>query len=187
MGAIPNRTLAQNLEQRTLDLFETSALWMRKGAMKCHMAGLQGEKRRLRYLYREAQNVTDCLQHSGWDLFDPGLELYPVVGSADISKMMDPESCIRIIIETYWKIHDAAHEIANEMVIGKFKGLSEPVYHYCDCLMNMIGETQRNYRSYEAAGWDWHHVSRHQETDCNIHDKYEGKEEKQGYSDGKES
>lgn len=180
-------TLAKTLIQKALDLFETGACFYRKAAMKCHMVGLQGEKRRMRYLYRQYQMVTDCLQHGAWDLFDPGLELYAEVGNSDIKIMSDTKTCMRKMIDTLWKLHDEAHTIANEMVVGKLKGLAEIIYKYCDCIMSMITEMQRNYRSYEMSGWDWHHISRHQETECNIHDKYESKEESQGYSDHKEA
>lgn len=182
-----NRTEAQNLIQRALDLFETIATFDRSAAMKCHIAGLQGEKRRMRYLYRKAKCVVDCLQHGAWDMFDPGLELYPKSGSADVSSMTNTQTCMRKIIDTLWKVHDEAHAIANDMVMAKLKSLSCPVYDYCDCLTTIISEMNRNYRSYEMSGWDWHHITRHQETDCNIHDKYEDKEEGQGYSDHKEA
>lgn len=184
---MPNKALAETLIQRALNLFETSACWDKKAAMKCHMVGLQAEKRRLRYLARKAQNVIDSLQHSGWDIFDPGLELYPVAGVGDVSAMNDPETCMRKIIDTFWTIHDSAHEIANEMVIGKLKGLSEPIFCFCECLMDLISEVQRKYRSYEASGWNWMHISKDQETQNNTHDEYEEKEEAQGYKDRKEA
>ena len=184
---MPDMSADKALVQRALDLLETAANFDRKAAMKCHMAGLQGEKRRMRYLYRTSQNIVDCLQHSVYDIFNPGMELYPTVGTVDVYSMSDCKSCIQKAIETLWKVHDEAHSIANDMVLGKLKGLSDPLYEYCSCLMSIIGEMQRNYRSYELSGWDWHHISRHQETECNIHDKYEGKEKSQGYSDGKEA
>lgn len=182
-----DRALAQSLIQKALDLFETSALFNRRAAMKCHISGLQGEKRRARYLFRKSQYIVDCLQHSTVDLFDPILELYPNVGSIDISSMVTPKACMEKIISTLWKIHDDAQGIANDMVIAKFNSLREPIDKFCDCIMTIIAEMNRNYRSYEAAAWEWHHVSRHQETDCNIHDKYEDKEEQQGYKDHKEA
>ena len=141
----------------------------------------------MRYLSRKAQNVVDCLQHSAWDIMDPGLELYPTVGSSDVSTMVDTKTSMRKMIDTLWKIHNEAHAIANEMVVGKFKSISDPIYDFCSCLLSIISEMQRNYRSYEMGAWEWHHVSRHQESDCNIHDEYEKKEESQGYSDHKEA
>lgn len=184
---MPDRALAQKLLQRALNLFETSASWDRKAAMKCHMVGLQAEKRRLRYLFRNAQNVVICLQHSGWDVFNPGLELYPVTGDGDVSSMTTPETCMQKILDTLWTVHDEGRAIENDMILGKLKGLSQPIAKYCDCLMTIIGEVQRNYRSYEKSGWNWLLISRHQETDCNSHDEYEKKEESQGYIDHKEA
>lgn len=177
----------QSLIQRALDIFETGSFFTRNAAMKCHMSGLQAEKRRSRYLYRKALNIVDYLQHSTWDIFEPGLELYPHMGSIDTDVMTDPKSCMRKIIESLWKIHDEAHAIANEMVVARLRCLSEPIYDFCNCVMTIISEMQRNFRSYELGGWDWILISRHQEADNNIHDEYEKKEESQGYSDHKEA
>jgi hypothetical protein len=184
---MPDRNIAQNLTQKTIDLLETASCFCRKAAMKCHIVGLQGEKRRMRYLYRKCNNIADSMQHGVYDIFSPGLELYPNTGNTDITMINSPQTCMKKMIDTLWAVHDQLHLIANDMVIQKMKGLSGPLYDYCSCLMSMLGEMQRNYRSYEAGGWEYHHISRHQESACNIHDEYEDKEGHQGYSDHKEA
>lgn len=187
--------LVQSLVQRALNLFETSAEWDRKAAMKAHMCGLQGEKRRLRDLSREARNVVDSLQHCTYDKIkvdDPkrpgkkiGLELYPITGTSDVSTLVCPESTLVGILVKLWKVHDEAHQIANDLVIAKMRSLSKPIYCFIDCLSECIDELQRAYDEYEWAKWEYHHISRYQVSHYNVHDEYEKKEEAQGYKDFK--
>lgn len=174
-------TAVQPLLQRSVNLFETSANCFREAAMKAHMCGLQGEKRRLRYLSRKARDIVDCTEHKVWDMFK--IELTPQEGTVDVSALRDAKSTLEGMIDKMWKIYNEAHQIANDLVVAKARPLSKPVYEYVDCLFEVIGELQRAQFEYELANYEYHHISRYQVSYYNVHDEYEPKEEAQGYSD----
>lgn len=174
-------TVIQPLLQRSLDLMETAARWERRAAKKAHIVGLQGEKRRLRYLSRKARNVVDVIEHSAYDLFK--LDMYAQEGSIDVSSLVCVMSTMNGIIEKLWTIYNETHTIANEMVIAKFKKFANPLYDYSCELFEIIVELRRAQSSYEMGEYEHHHVSRYQIAWENVHDNYEPKEEEQGYKD----
>lgn len=175
----------QALIQLAIDNLSTYSDWSRKAAMKAHMCGLQGEKRRLRYLYRKANMVVDTLQHSMYDLFS--VELYPRVGSANVVDMMCPKTTMAGMIKTMWTMYEQLHKVANDLIGANMRSLASPIYGYCGCLLDILSELQRTQKEYEWANWEYHHISRHQVSHSNVHDKYEDKEESQGYSDHEEA
>jgi len=174
---------AQPLIQRALNLFEASATWNRKAALKAHKCGLQGEKRRLRYLYRKAGNIVDRLVHEIWDMYK--IEMNPMDGSIDVSHLVDTKSTLQGIISTMWKVYNEAHQVANELVVAKLRPIAQSIYHYTDCLYEILGELQRAQFEYELANYEYHHISRYQVSYFNVHDEYERREEEQGYKDPK--
>jgi len=170
--------------QESLDFSTQVFDVLSKGAMYSHDVGLQGEKRRLRYLGREAIMLGEKLQHGARDIY--ACMLWPAKAKhSDVNGLTTMENTMIWIINKLWQIHDEYHRIANEMVVGRNRTLSICVYNYCNCIMKEIAALQRNHEGYSRASYDWHHVSRHQETEFNIHDHFEDKEEGQGYSDHK--
>jgi len=178
-----NNPLAQPLLQRALNLMETAACWERKASKRCLIVGLQGEKRRLRWLGREAQNVVDWIEFAAWSTC--GIDIEAQEGSVNVNTLLDYQSAMGGIIEKLSVIHDEAHQIANELVAAKLRGFAKPIYQYVDCLFDIIGELQRAQSEYEMANYEYHHISRYQVSWYNVHDNYECKEEKQGYTDFK--
>lgn len=169
--------------QRALDLMETAACWERKAAKKAHICGLQGEKRRLRYLSRDARNIVDWLEHIAYDVLK--VDICAQEGSVDVSTLVDPKTTMEGIISKLWTIYNEVHQIANELVVAKFKKLSEPLYCYSGKLFDILQELQRSHTCYEFGKYEYHHVSRYQVGWENVHDEYEEKEESQGYNDHK--
>ena len=173
------------LLQRALDLMDTADKWEREAAFEAHVVGLQGEKRRLRWLSREARNVVDMLRHGAYDVLDK-VRLTPKPGTVDVSGLTDCEATMNGIIDKLWVIYAEAHQLANDMVVAKFRSFAQWLYCYTDKLFCIIGTLQRNRCEYEKASYEYHHVSRYQVGMCNIHDDYEKKEAAQGYVDAHE-
>ena len=171
----------QPLLQRSLNLMETAAAWQRKAAKRAHIVGLQGEKRRLRYLSREARNVVDWTEHYSYDSLK--LDISAQQGTTDASSLVCIMSTMNGIIEKLWIIYGECHQIANEMVAAKYRVFAQPLYCYCEELFCILAELQRTQREYELADYEYHHISRYQLTWENVHDKYEDKEKDQGYFD----
>lgn len=176
-----NLSIVQPLLQRSLDLMETAACWERKAAKKAHMCGYQGEKRRLRYLYREARNVVDWTEHTIYDILK--LDMSPQSGTVDVSSMICLRSTMSGIIDKLWTIYNETHQIANELVVAKFKNFAEPLYDYAYKLFNEIVKLQRAATEYEMGDYQYQLISRYQVGMENVHDTYEPKEESQGYKD----
>lgn len=176
-----NVPIVQPLIQRSLDLMETASCWERKAAKSAHICGLQGEKRRLRYLYREAQNIVDWTEHTAYDLLK--IEIRAQEGTIDTSSLLCPMSTMNGLIEKLWTIYYEAHQIANDLINAKFKKFAEPLYCYANKLFDILTELQRAQSEYEKAKYEYHHISRYQVAWENVHDNYEAKEERQGYKD----
>lgn len=174
-------TQVQPLIQRSLNLMETASCWCRKASKKAHIAGMQGEKRRLRYLYREASNIVDWTEHAIFDHLKIDICAQP--GNVDVSSLMCPMSTMNGMIEKLWVIRDQAHDIANQLVIAKCRRYAKRLYCYVDKLDDILSELQRAQNEYERANYEYHHISRYQVSYYNVHDEYEEKEETQGYSD----
>jgi len=171
--------------QHALDYLCAAETWASKAAVKAHIIGLQGEKRRLRYLSRKAGYIQDTLQHSMIDIFDT--ELHPHSGSTDVSGMTSLKHTMDGIISKLWKIYSECHTLANKLVVDNMRPLASPIYEYCDCILTILGELNRARKEYELAEWEYHHISRYQVSWSNVHDNYEDKEESQGYKDHKEA
>lgn len=176
-----NLTVIQPLIQKALNYMDTASLWSRKAAKKAHMVGLQGEKRRLRYLSRKARYFVDWLEHNAWDVFR--IDICAQAGTIDISSLVCPMSTMNGIIEKLWTIYNETHQIANDFVGAKLKHVADCLYKYVDELYCVIGELQRTQIEYEMADYEYHHISRYQVGWCNVHDKYECLEEEQGFVD----
>lgn len=174
-----NVSIAQTLLQRALNLMETAACWERKASKKAHMCCLQGEKRRLRYLYRKSKNIVDWLEHKAFDVLKIDICAQP--GSVDVSTLLDTRSTVEGIISKLWTIYNEAHEIANELLAAKFKRFAKPIQKYADKLFDIIDELQRADMEYNAGNYEYHHISRYQVGWKNVHDNYKKKEKKQGY------
>jgi len=172
-------TTLQPVLQRALNLLATASSWQRGAAKRAHIVGLQGEKRRLRYLYREASYITDWLEHKIYDVFE--LDLIAQQGTADTSVMQCVKSSMDTIIKKLWTIYEASHQVANELVNLKYRNLAQPIYTYAGRLFDIIAELQRAVKEYERAEFEYHHISRYQVGYYNIHDEYEDKEEAQGF------
>lgn len=178
-----NTSVIQPLLQRALDLMETAARWERRAAKKAYICGLQGEKRRLRYLYREAQNIVDWIEYAAED--DLKLDICAKEGSVDVSSLLCPMSTMNGVIEKLWTIYGNIRSLVNEIIAANFKDFSVPLDKYACELFAIIGELQRTQSEYEKAKYEYHHISRYQVGWENVHDKYEAMEEKQGYKDYK--
>lgn len=174
-------SVIQPLLQNALDLMATASCWERKAAMKAHICGLQGEKRRLRYLYREANNYVDMTEHLVKDVLK--IEMSAQQGSGDVSSLLTPETCMEGIIDKLWTIRMKVHKIANDMVAAGFKEFANPLYCYAEKLFKCIGYLQRMDDLYKSCKYDMVLISRYQVADENVHDEYEPKEEGQGYKD----
>lgn len=171
----------QPLLQKSLNLMETASMWARVAAKKAHIVGLQGEKRRLRWLYREARNIVDWTEHAAYDVLM--IDIMPQAGSTDVNGLTDTRTTMLGIIDKLWVIYNEAHQIANDLVVAKFKCFAEPLYCYAGKLFKIIQELQRAESEYGKASYEYHHISRYQVSYYNVHDEYECKEEEQGYSD----
>jgi len=174
-------TTIQPLLQQTIDALDTSSHWQDCAAKKAHIAGLQGEKRRLRYLAREAKNLVTWMEHFTYDLL--GLDISAQRGDIDVSTLLCPRSTMDGIISKLWKITSVLHTCANEFITVNMRTYAIPLYAYVEELFSIIAELQRARREYEQADYEYHHISRYQVSWCNVHDKYEEKEEAQGYTD----
>jgi len=175
-------SVIQPLLQKTLNFMDAVAHWDRKAAKRAHIVGLQGEKRRLRYLSREATNIVTWTEHKAFDVLK--LDICPQMGTVDISALVCPMSTMNGIIEKLWTMYHEIHKIANDMVVAGYRSFAKPLYDYVEVLFCILGELQRNQSEYEKAEYEYHHISRYQVTWYNIHDEYEAKEESQGYKDG---
>lgn len=171
----------QPLLQKELNLMETASMWARRAAKKAHIVGLQGEKRRLRWLYREARNVVDWTEHAAYDVLM--IDIMPQAGSTDVNGLTDTMSTMKGIIDKLWVIYNEAHQIANDLVVAKFRKFACRLYDYSDKLFCIIQELQRADIEYGKASYEYHHISRYQVSYYNVHDEYECKEEDQGYTD----
>lgn len=169
----------QPLLQRALDLMELASTWEREAAKKAHICGLQGEKRRLRYLYRKASNIVDWIEHKSADILR--IDIRAQKGIVDTSTLKDPKSAMEGIITKLWTIYFETHQLANELVAIRFNKFAKPLYKYSDRLFDILGELQRAQMEYEMAKYEYHHISRYQLGWDNVHDKYKHKERKQGY------
>lgn len=171
--------------QRALDILATSKDWDDMAAIRCHLIGLQGEKRRLRYLSRKAGYIITFLQHKPLDIFEPPLSCLPIAGDVgdSIAKLTDAKVAMPLIVEKLWKIYTSLHQIANELVANNMRPLADCLYEYIGCIFNVIGDLNRADREYKLADYEYHHISRYQVGWANVHDEYEDKEESQGYSD----
>jgi len=176
-------TAIQPILQRALNLMETGSAWERKAAKRAHIVGLQGEKRRLRYLSREARNAVDWLEHAAYDILR--LDMTAKAGTVDVTQLVCPMSTMNGIIEKLWVIYNECHQIANDLVMAKYRSFAQPLYCYADELFCILGELQRTQFEYEKANYEYHHVSRQQVGKDNVHDIYEEKEKEQGYKDYK--
>ena len=178
-----DQTAVKALIQRALNLMETASCWERKAAKRAHIVGLQGEKRRLRWLYRQSKHIVDWLEHYAYDHLK--LDICAQPGSADVSGLVCAMSTMNGIIEKLWTIRNECHKLANELVVAYARKYSKCLYEYADTLDDILAELQRNASEYEKAQYDYHHISRYQVSWYNIHDEYEKKEESQGYIDHK--
>lgn len=176
-----DKSSVQPLLQKSLNLMETASVWARRAAKKAHMVGLQGEKRRLRWLSREARNVVDWTEHAAFDIF--AMDIEPQAGSTDVNGLTDTMTTMRGIIDKLWVIYNECHQIANDLVVAKFRSFAKPLYCYSDKLIKIIQELQRADMEYGKASYEYHHISRYQVGYYNVHDEYECKEEEQGYTD----
>jgi len=174
---------AEPLLQKAINFMETVSVWERKAARRAHIVGLQGEKRRLRRLSRDARNIVDWFEYKIYDTLCK--EVYNQAGNADVSMFKCPKSTMSGIIEKLWTIYNELHQLANDLVVAKFRSFATPLYCYAEEIFALIGELNRNFNEYEMAAWEYHHISRYQVSWYNIHDEEEDKEESQGYSDKK--
>lgn len=171
----------QTLIQKSLNLMETAKKWESRAAKKALMCGLQGEKRRLRWLSREAGFAIDWTEQMAWGILK--IDLCAQEGSVDVSGLLDTRSTTEGIIEKLWTIYSAARKLVNEFTIANFKDFAVPLDKYACKLFKIIGELQRYQSEYEMAKYEYHHISRYQVSLENVHDEYECEEEKQGYKD----
>lgn len=178
-----NMPVIQPLLQKLLNNMETASCWARKAAKRANIVGLQGEKRRLRYLSREARNVVDWTEHNAWTVFKIDICAQP--GTVDVSLLMCSMTTMSGIIDKLWTIYNETHQIANDLVAAKLKHVADCVYKYVDKIYCIIGELQRAQSEYEMADYEYHHISRYQVAWENVHDIYECEEEKQGFIDHK--
>ena len=174
-------TTIQPLIQQTIDALDTSGHWMQCAAKKAHIAGLQGEKRRLRYLAREAKHIVTWAEHFSYDLLC--IDISAKRGNTDVSTLLCPRSTMEGIISKLWTIVQVLHTYANEFIANNMRCYAIPVYNYVEELFSIIAELQRTQSEYERADYEYHHISRYQVGWSNVHDKYEEKEECQGYTD----
>ena len=172
-------TVVQPLLQRALNLMETASCWQRKAAKRAHIVGLQGEKRCLRYLSRKARNIADWIEHRAYDHLR--LDICSQPGSIDISSLMCIMSTMNGIIAKLWIVRNEAHQIANDLVIAKYRKYAHRLYKYVECLDHILTRLQRAQTEYERAEYEYQFIARHQLAWENVHDIYEKKEKKQGY------
>lgn len=169
---------ATSLMQRAINLLEASRAWEGQAFLKAQILGLQGEKRRERYEARKDYMLMQYLQCCAVDLFDT--ELTPSSSQVTISNTSIPEY-FRTYLKKLWETYNELHNIANDLVVAGWKPIAEPLYCHLDYLLEVIVETKRTIKEGDLADWEYHHVSRYQVSNHNIHDCYEKKEAKQGY------
>ena len=171
------------LLQKAINFMETVSMWERKAARKAHIVGLQGEKRRLRRLSREARNIVDWIEYTTYDVLCR--EINNQAGNTDVSTLKCPKSTMTGMVDKLWTIYNEVHQMANDLVVAKLRSFSAPLYCYAEGIFELLGELNRNFNEYEMAKWEYHHISRYQVSWYNIHDEEEDKEESQGYKDHK--
>ena len=174
-------TTIQPILQQTIDALETSGHWAQCAAKKAHIAGLQGEKRRLRYLAREARYIVTWTEHFAYDLLC--IDISAQRGNTDVRSLLCPRSTMEGVISKLWTIVQILHGLANELIQEKMRVFAKPLYAYVDELFSIIAELQRTQTEYERSDYEYHHISRYQVGWSNVHDKYEEKEQEQGYTD----
>lgn len=167
------------LVQKAINLLESSSCWDDQAALRAHVLGLQGKKRVERYESRKEHMMVQCYIHDMFDLFD--VEMQPEIGEIILPPMPDITSFFEAYIKKLWAVYHELHEIANALVIAGYKPLSESLYCYIECLHKCIIDNKRELREYLLANKEYHHISRYEVSYYNIHDKYEKKEESQGY------
>lgn len=168
------------LLQAAVNLLYASQEWEGVAHMKAQKLGLQGEKRRERYEQRKELCIMQYLQSVAIDLFD--VEIMPARQNVNFPQVTDIQSYFNQYLAKLWEIYEGIHSIANELVVKNYKAISEPLYEYACCLFKEIIDTRRTIKEGTIANWEFHHVSRYQVSmKENVHDKFEGKEEQQGY------
>lgn len=169
------------LLQQAIDLLCMCSKWEDKAAMAAHKIGLQGEKRRDRYHARKDHMLVQYYMHLAYDLF--GAELTPAEPNITMPNMHDIEAYLNSDIKKQWAEYAELHEIANAFVIDGYKPLSEPLYCHIACIQECIIELRRTLQEYTWSKSDpgYIYLSHHQVSNHNVHDKFEKKEEHQGY------
>lgn len=181
MFTVLDPTPIQPLMQRAINTLASSAEWDEKAAMKCHINGLQGEKRRLRKFKRKCCMTIDSLKHGFYGKF--GIELEQVANPADVTNLIDCKTTMPALIEKVCLMYETLHCLSNEMIAAKYKKYAQALDCLVDELFDLIDELQRANDEYEKAGYEYHHISRYQVSYYNVHDQEEPKEESQGYQD----
>lgn len=175
-----NQTECLQLIQDAVNALNALRVWEDWAHMRAQRLGLQGEKRRERDDEHEDLCLMQYLQSVAVDLFDA--EVYPAAASTSFPQIGRIPDYFKTYLAQLWEAYDELHTVANDLVIKGYKSIAEPIYCHIGHLFDEIIETRRTIKEGDLAGWEYHHVSRYQVAMDNVHDRYEGKEKKHGYT-----
>lgn len=150
---------------------------------KAQKLGLQGEKRRLRYLSVIWHNLKNYLHCDYFDLFGASLESgHSETPPPTVASIQDffKKTCSH-----FEKMYDFLHGIANKLMPANGYCYATCFLEKCNCIAEYIKEYRRIIMEGEAAGWSAEYIQRlliHQTTWHNVHDCFEEKEKEVGYN-----
>jgi len=150
--------------------------------LKAQKWGLQGEKRRLRYLSVIYHNIGNFLNTDYFDF--AGADLMPIYQLSEFEKTKDIPDFFNHLLLYCEQMYDKFHASAN--ALNAANG-----YPYACKLLKLTCEICENIKYYRRVvkegkdfGWSDAYIQRlmqHQTTDYNIHDDFEKKESEKGY------
>jgi hypothetical protein len=82
------------------------------------------------------------------------------------------------VLQVLEKEYDDLHTIANGLVNANVRSYAEFLYKKCECLLDYIKYYRRTIAEGTTAAWNVVWLFEHQTTACNVHDEFEGKENK---------
>lgn len=138
---------------------------------------LMGEKREERDF---VSNAEYCLykdyQSAAIDFFDA--EIKPEEKRLQFAKAMSFEQFFVSLKQKLWYEYQTLHKHANDLVVMGYKPLSCALYGFCECLWDIICDTQRTIKRGALSGWSVHDVLIYQTEFRSKHDYYEKKMKK---------
>lgn len=161
-----------------LDCLEQSMCYHDNFSRKCHLMGLQGQKRWHRYYCTQKAFDIQRLQHYCIDVYKEDVSPTKLHDSVDFK---DTEEYLNAYLNSLHTELNKFNSIYTKCIMNGFIKESEIVQKNICCVTKELEKCNRWIQDFGCAEWDWSYI---RVVDSKLHDKMKCKEaEEHGYKD----